>query len=548
MISRLRQPIIFDGTSTPVKTALFLIICVAWILPGLIGHDPWKPDEALAFGIVHSMLHDGKWLVPTIVGVPSTDYPPLYYWVASVLAMIFSPILPLHDGARLATGLFLAITLAYTHKTATRLYDARAGRISVVLLIGCLGLLWRGHQMNPELAGLAGMAIALYGMTRIRSESRKGGVTTGIGAGVIALSVGLLPALTPTLIAFMLMAVLRDGSNRTFRAGIGIALLVSVPFMLVYPLLLLSQVPGSIAPWMDAILGLPMTDLADKRPIDLLHFLRILPWYGLPALPFAIWLWAKDRKKISERVELALPIVAFFTLLLVISLTRKASDGMGLPLLIPLALAAANTPDRLSRSVASFMDWFSLLFFGLATFAAWFYWSVALAGVPEAAANSVARQVPGYVFTFAIIPFVIAISFTLLWAYAVLRAHRNNRRALVNWSAGITLVWLVVNLLSLPAFDHRLSYRDTANTIAAQLPASPGCIASMNLGDPQRASLNYFAGLRFVAIDHAAAESCVWLLAQGLRSGEAGIDLRWKLMWEGARPGDNDERLRLYTR
>ena len=113
---------------------------------------------------------------------------------------------------------------------------------------------------------------------------------------------------------------------------------------------------------------------------------------------------------------------------------------MGLPLLIPLALAAANTPDRLSRSVASFMDWFSLLFFGLATFAAWFYWSVALAGVPEAAANSVARQVPGYVFTFAIIPFVIAISFTLLWAYAVLRArtattaaHSSTGRRVSHW-------------------------------------------------------------------------------------------------------------------
>ncbi len=546
MISRLRQPIVFDGTRSPIKTALFLVICVGWILPGLIGHDPWKPDEALAFGVIHSMLQGGHWLIPTIVGVPATDYPPLYYWVASILAMIFSPILPLHDGARLATGLFMTITLAYTHKTASRLFDERAGRISVVLLLGCLGLLWRGHQMYPELAGLAGISIALYGMTRIRSESVKGGVTTGIGAGIIALSIGIVPALTPTLILLGLMGVLREWRNRAFQNGIGIALLVSLPFMLLYPLILTTQLSGSILPWLDAIIGMPCADLATKRPIDLLHFFRILPWYGLPALPFALWLWAKERKRIAQRVELALPLVAFVTLLVVISLTRKASDGMGLPLLIPLALAASATPDRLSRSVASFMDWFSLLFFGIATFAAWFYWTVAMTGTPEVAANSLARQLPGYTFSFALVSFVIAVAFTLLWAYAVLRAHRNNRRAIVNWSAGVTLAWLVLNLLGLPAADYRLSYRGTAETIAAQFPTSTGCIASLNLGDAQRASLHYFAGLKFMPMASAGAEKCSWLLTQSLRSEESSMDLRWTLIWEGARPGDNDERLRLF--
>ena len=72
----------------------------------------------------------------------------------------------------------MAIALFYTHKTAKRLFDERAGRISVVLLIGSLGIFVRGHELNPELGGLAGMAIALYGMTRIRSETAKGGVTT----------------------------------------------------------------------------------------------------------------------------------------------------------------------------------------------------------------------------------------------------------------------------------------------------------------------------------------------------------------------------------
>lgn len=549
MISTIRQPIVFDGNSTPVKTALFLIICAAWILTGLVGHDPWKPDEAITFGVVHAMLRDGQWMVPTIAGLPNYDYPPLYHWTAAALAWLLSPVLPLHDGARLASGAFMAITLFYAHKTAKRLFDERAGRICVLMMIGSLGLLWRGHQMYPELAGLAGLAMAMYGMTRIRSEASKGGVTTGIGAGIIALSIGIVPALAPMLIALVAMVILRDWNNRTFRAGIGVALLVSLPFMLLFPAMLLWQSPAPITQWAETIAGVPFHDLTTRRALDNLHFIRILPWYGLPALPFAIWLWAKDRAKIAERFELALPLAAFLTLLVLISLTRKASDGMGLPLLLPLALAAANTLDRLSRSIASFMDWFSLLFFGIVAVAGWLYWTAAVTGAPVAAAGAVARQVPGFTFTFDLLPFFIAVAFTLLWVYAVVRAHRNNRRAIVNWAAGVTLVWVLANLLGLTAVDHRLSYRGTARAIARYLPEQPtGCIASQNLGDSQRASLNYFTNLRFVSNHLPAAEACNWLLAQGTRNDEPTVDLRWQLVWEGARPADNDERLRLYRR
>ena len=541
------QRIVFDGTHTPIKTFLFIVICAAWVLPGLTGHDPWKPDEALAFGVVHSMLQDGFWLIPTIAGVPSVEYPPLYYWVAAILAKIFSPLLPLHDGARLATGLFMAITLLFTHKTATRLFDARAGRLSVILLLGCLGLLWRGHQLNPELAGLAGMSVALYGMTRIRSEPRQGGVMTGSGAAVIAMSIGIVPALAPTIILLVLMGMIGDWKNRDFQRGIGVALLVALPGMALYPAILFFANAGPLANWCDAISGVPYYDLVNRQPINLIHFLRDLPWYGLPAFPFAMWLWAKDRKKIRDRVELALPFAAFITLLILISFTRKASDNAGLPMLLPLALAAASSPDRLSRSVASFMDWFSLLFFGLFAVAGWLYWTAAVTGAPEAAANAVARQAPGFVFLFTPISFAMAVAFTLLWAYAVLRAHRNNRRAMVNWTAGVTLVWLLASLLGFSAVDHRQSYRATAKTIAAQLPAE-GCVASLKLGDAQRASLYYFAGLRFIPSDNIAAEKCQWLLSQGSRNDEPMLDLSWRMIWEGARPGDNDERLRLYRR
>ena len=543
----LRRPIIFDGTSTPVKTALFVILCAAWLLPGLIGHDPWK-TEAATFGVIYSMLQNGNWLMPTVAGVANNDYPPLYYWVAAVTAKIFSPLLPLHDGARLASGLFMAITLWYTHKTAKRLFDERAGRISVVLLIGSIGIFLRGHEMNPELGGLAGMAIAFYGMTRIRSETIKGGITTGVGTGIVAMSVGIIAALAIPFIVIALVAVLGEWKNRLFQRGVGVALLVSLPFMLLFPVALLLQ--GAISPltWTEAILGAPFLNAATRTLIEPLYFIRNLAWYGLPAIPFAIWLWWKDRQKIRDRFELALPLVAFLTLLFWLSFLREANDAVGLVLLLPLVWAAACVMDRLPRGVASFMDWFSLLFFGLLAVGIWLYWTAAVTGWPEAAARNMARQAPYFEFSINWISLGFALVLTIVWIYALMRAHRNSRRAVINWTAGITLVWMLANMLGLPAVNHILSYRGTAAVISKQLPTTRNCVAAVSLGEPQRAMLDYFAQLRFVPIDLNASTTCDWLLTQGSKENQPKVEALWQLTWEGSRPGDNAERFRLYRR
>lgn len=559
----IKQPIVFDGTATPVKTALFVIICAAWLLPGLIGHDPWKPDDAQAFGVVYSMLHSlsgREWLIPTIAGVPHFDYPPLYYWVSAACAWLFSWLLPLHDGARLASGAFMALTLYYLHKTANRLFDDRAGRIAVLLLIGSLGLLLRAHETNPELAGMAGFAIALYGMTRIRSEPRKGGITTGVGAGVMALSIGIVPVLVVPVTLVALLTFARDWGNRDFRRGVRIAFSVMVPLMLTYPLALvaLGYVSTTSDPhWLtDTVLGSPLLSSDARTRISVTYWPQILPWYALPSLPFALWLWWKDRSKLRERIELALPLVAFLSVLIMFSLTREARDATGLTMLIPLALAAASVLDRLPREVARIMDGFGLIFFGLTAFLLWTTWTSALTGLPRNFARWVGQQAPGFDLTFSWLTFALALALTLIWAYAVIRAHRNNRRAVVNWAAGITLVWVLINLLGLPAVDHVRSYRGVANSIAsvvnANASAAAPCLITFGLGDAQRASLEYFGKFQFTRPNEKTAPTCAWAIEQmtndGAEHAASKLDGNWNKVWEGARPGEKNERLRLHLR
>ena len=45
------------------------VIC-AYVLPGVLGHDPWKQDETYTFGIIQHMLETGDFVVPTNAGLP----------------------------------------------------------------------------------------------------------------------------------------------------------------------------------------------------------------------------------------------------------------------------------------------------------------------------------------------------------------------------------------------------------------------------------------------------------------------------------------------
>jgi len=89
--------------SLPKQLAL-LAFCLTWMVLGLIGHDPWKPDEAYTFGLVYHIVHSGDWVVPTLAGEPFIEKPPLFFVTAALFAKALGRWMPLHDAARLAYG------------------------------------------------------------------------------------------------------------------------------------------------------------------------------------------------------------------------------------------------------------------------------------------------------------------------------------------------------------------------------------------------------------------------------------------------------------
>ena len=127
-------------------------------------------------------------------------------------------------------------------------------------------------------------------------------------------------------------------------------------------------------------------------------------------------------------------------------------------------------------------------------------------------------------------------------------ARRSNRRAVLNWAIGVTLLWALVSTIWLPYIDSRRSYRVVAEAIRSQVPEG-ACVASSNLGEAQRALFAYFAGIETKRLETGVGADCPVLLVQLGRSDfDAPAPEGWTPLWEGARRGDETEKFVLLKR
>lgn len=546
----LRARIAYDGTRTPVKTGLFLVVCLAWLIPGLVGHDPWKGDEAVAFGIVSEMLRLGDWSAMQVAGEPYPGKAPLFFWVAALLGKALGGVMPLHDAARLAAGVFMASTLAFVSLTALELMGERAMRVSVLLLIGCLGLLIRAHEMNSDLAGFTGVALGIYGLALALRRPRLGGVATGLGMGVAFLGDGFLPLALLLALAAVLPLAAPAWRTRSYALALAIALACAAPLVALWPALLGNNPRADLGLWLEKATASRWSGDGAARGglLDFVYFVKILPWYAWPAWPLAAWSLWKGRKAIATRRDLQLPFAALIVFLFVLSFFAEAREVNALPLLLPLSLLGVAEIDNLKRGAASALDWFGLTTFLLLAALIWVAWFAALTGSPEGVAAWLQREVPGFRYRFSFLPFALAALLTLVWLVVVARSLRTTRRALVNWTAGITMVWMLLMTLGVPLIDQARSYRGMAQKLAEALPVGYVCAIAVDVGDAQRALLNRFAGVFFQRPDGPYAARCRLRVVQTVPGRIPPAEPGWTEVWRGARPGDKTELFVAYRR
>ncbi|MEQ1742547.1 MAG: glycosyltransferase family 39 protein [Candidatus Nitrotoga sp.] len=531
---------------TTAKAWLLALLCAVWLGTGLVGHDPWQSDDAYSFGLVYHILQSGDWLVPTLADVPYMDKPPLFYMTAALFAKLCFPLLELHDGARLASGFYTALTLLFIGLSGRELFGRGRGWTAAIILIGCLGMLVRSHELITDLALLTGCAMMLYGYTLSMRRTLLAGMLIGNGIGIGFMAKGFIAPMLFVLISAALL-LFRTWRMRSFLSSLAIALLFALPWLTVWPFLLYQSSPElfmewfwtlNIGRWFDYIQG---GDYAEA-----LYYVKILPWFAWPALPLAAWAVWEARRKVLHEAEFQLLLVSFFVMLLTLSVVPNIKEVFALPILLPLALLANAALPTLRRGAANALDWFGIMTFGFVAILMWWGWAGLLQDNHAKITRWLKDYQPGFEPAFNATTFWVALIFTVLWVLLVWRVGRSMRRAVLNWAGGVTLLWVLAMTLWLPWLDNGKSYRGMVVSLKQAMPQHHGCIASLDVGDTQRAMLQYLGN---IATHTQAQIACDLLLVHGERAASlVEKETTWVKLWEGNRKGVKSEPFRLYQR
>lgn len=533
-----------DQIITPTKALLMGMLCAVWLLTGLIGHDPWKPDEAYSFGLVYHILQSGDWLVPTLAGDVLLDKPPLFYWTAAIFAKLFAPLLPLHDGARLASGLYMLITMLFVGSTGRELFGRSAGWAAVIILIGSTGLLIRAHLLVTDLGLLAGCAMMIYGYALSSRRHLLAGVILGTGVGIGFMSKGFI---APVFFGFIGAALMSfpDWRNKSIYLTQGIALLSMLPWLIIWPALLYLHSPDLFRLWAwDLNLGRMFEHVRTGAFSEVFHYVTLLPWFAWPAFPLAVWAVWEARRKIFKAIEFQLLLATFSVMFVALSLSPSVNDLSALPMLLPLSLLATAALFTLRRGAANALDWFGIMTFALIAILLWWGWTGLLVDSPAHITHLLKEYRPGFEPILQVNQFWIAVFVTVLWMVLVWRVGRSIRRSVINWAAGVTLLWLLVVTLWMPWLDSSKSYRTMVVSIQNALPKNFNCVEGLGVGESQRAMLEYFG---HVTVKNQLHTECEFLLVQ--TNGALANSLSpsvWNKIWEGGRPGDKSEHYFLY--
>ena len=561
-----------------------LLFCLAYVLPGFIGRGPWKSVDITAFGVMQELASTGQgWLRPQIMGQTIGFDGVLPYWLGT-FAIKAMPFLDPALAVRVPYGLLLALTLTATWYAVYHLarspqaqpvafafggeakptdYARAMADGGLLALIACLGLAQLSHETTPAVAQLGFTALLFFSVAA--GPNRRTPIALVPGFGFVVGMLGLALSGAPAVAAMLgLGSVLVEWSHGRWGE----------PRSSWQQQERLTQMQAA-APWMLLMLGataltgvlsyalgqwgwrLDVSALSGTHPSkEWGSILRLLLWFPWPAWPLALWTLYRWRRQLASR-HVALPLW-FACVTIATTLLTTASDRSLLLSLPPLAALAAFALPTLRRSVASLIDWFTLLFFTSCAIVIWVIWAAMQTGVPRQPAANVAKLAPGFEPSFSLLAFALASLATLAWIWLVRwRASRQQSaiwKSLVLPAAGTTLCWLLLMTLWLPLLDYARSYAALSAQVASRVDRQ-ACVEVLGLSPAQVAALRYHAGLKL----HAAggAVSCPFMatgagdrsaIAAQAQAPGALSQRDWTRVATVRRPTDRNENVMIFRR
>ena len=550
--------IVAQGAVRRLPRLALLLFCAAYVVPGFIGRAPWKNADVTAFGYMFELASGrSDWLSPTLLGQPPEFDALLPYWLGAWAIRLSPSWIPADFTVRLpfAALLVLALTatwyavyflartpraqpvpFAFGGEAQPRDYARAIADGGLLALIACLGLAQLSHETTPALAQLGFSALAFFGAAAL--PYRTASPLAAIVAGLAGLALSGAPSTAVLLGAGSALITLVDSPEEERlrrRRWLWAALLLATTAGVAW-------LAGALDLWRWRI---PAPGDRDWHPAA-----RLLIWFTWPAGPLAAWTVWRWRRQLTAR-HVALPL--WFALVAIGStLFTHASDRsllLGLPALATLAVFALPT---LRRSVASLIDWFTLLFFTGCAIVIWVVWISLHTGVPAKPAANVAKLASGFEPSFSLLAFIAALAGTVAWGWLVRwRAGRHRAaiwKSLVLPAGGAALCWLLLMTLWLPVLDYARSYTAVVRGVT-QAMDQPGCVEVFGLTRGQLAALRYHGQLELKPA--AAQAQCTWLVMGSEYQPAAGLALdmkQWRLAATVRRPTDAKDNVLLYER
>lgn len=529
-----------------------LCVALAYCLPGLIGHQPWKPDEGYIFAGIFHMLQSGDWIVPHLAGAPFMEKPPLYHWVAAVTATLASPFLTMHDGARLASGVFVGVALWATAASARLAWGAGRGRVAVLIMLGTLGLLNTVPLMLPDLPLMAGFALAMLGFVAHAFERRYAWLALGTGVGMGFLAKGLLAPGTIAIAAIALPIFFAQWRNRRYLRLLLLSLVAALPWLVIWPALLYARDPASFITWfwdnnIGRFFGFSVDTLgaASERGF----WTKTFPWFVFPWWIFiAIAFW-KTRATLLRDTGMQVGLAMLSSLALVLAVAGSARVIYALPLLPALALAATGAEAHVPLRVWKILGVLGVVIAVFAAAMSWFLWGQLTFTGQAPDWHWIARQLPlKFALTSSAYAVLIAVLLSGGWLALVYLRRRVAQGPLLVWTASIALAWALPALLLMPWIDAAKGYQGVYEGMARALPTAYSCIQSEQLGESERGILQYTLGIVTVRMEATPNASCPFLVRQLKHRFDVPAPKGdWFLLWAGGRPSCADERFELYA-
>ncbi len=529
-----------------------LLLCIAYVVPGVFGRDPWRNADLTAYGYMASIAQGhSPWWAPTLGGLPPADAALLPYWIGAAAIRALGPWLDPALAARLPFALLLVLALAMTWYTTYHLARTEAAQPlpfafggeadpvdyaraiadgALLALMASLGLLMLGHETTPELCQLASITVYLY----------------ALAAGPFR------PRLAPVAALLSLPALAASGAPAVATlagiAGTWISAQSSYPLARRLTLFLGAGTLGAIAT-ASALGAWQMRIAPPDSGSDLKTLAQLLAWFTWPTLPLAawtVWRWRLHWRKRHVSIPLALALVA-----MVASVAMGGVDRTLMLALPSLAVLAAFTLPTLQRSSGAAIDWFSVFFFSISAAAGWLFYVAMHTGVPAKPAASLMRQVPGFVPQFSAPELALAALGTAAWVWLVFwRTGRHRHplwKSMVLPAAGVAVCWLLAMTLLLPALDYARSDRVLVQRLGPYL-SRQDCVAMPGASRAQVSAVAQLGGYRVDATTPMTRSTCGQWLRQERVGSPRTPPSGWTIVAEVRRPTDRTEAMVVYRR